>query len=177
MKEQLRKLFYESLDNFFVREAANIGAGIAERNLCARLAMILEPKAHESGLTDYFADPEYNRKYGRVKTILDENAVEVRINCDLLLHSRGQCADDNLIAVEMKKSERPVQEELDDCERLRTLTKPNYNDLVVLEGDLEEQHVCGYKLGYFLWIDAESRTYRLKEYSNGTFISEQVVQY
>ncbi|MGF1792932.1 hypothetical protein L4D21_20250 [Photobacterium profundum] len=177
MTEQLRSLFSESLNDFFSSEAENIEAGIAERNLCSRLAMIIEPKAHEAGLTGYFADTEYNRKNGRVKTMIDQNAVIVRINCDLLLHSRGRLAIDNLIAIEMKKSERPAQEETEDCERLRILTKPNYDDIVVLEGDLEEQHVCGYKLGYFLWIDAESRTYRLKEFSNGNFISEQELQY
>lgn len=177
MIEKLRNLFYESLNDFFSSEAENIEAGIAERNLCSRLAMILEPKAHRAGLTSYFADVEYNRKNGRVKTMIDQNEVIVRINCDLLLHSRGRLEVDNLIAIEMKKSERPTQEEIDDCERLRILTKTNYNDIVVLEGDLEEQHVCGYKLGYFLWIDTESKTYRLKEFSSGNFISEQEVQY
>ncbi|MBE4489927.1 hypothetical protein BCT31_21840 [Vibrio lentus] len=177
MIEQLRDIFSESLDAFFESQVENIQAGIAERNLCARLAMILEPKAHEAGFTDYVADAEYNRNRGRVKTILDQNAVVVRINCDLLLHSRGRCENDNLIAVEMKKSERPAKEEIEDCERLRILTKPNYDDVIVVRGDFEPQHVCGYKLGYFLWIDAATRTYRLKEFRNGEFVEELIRQY
>lgn len=177
MIEQLRELFFASLNDFFESETTNIQAGIAERNLCSRLAMILEPKAHAVGLREYFADAEYNRNQGRVKTILDRNAVVVRINCDLLLHSRGNLDTDNLIAVEMKKAERPAREEDEDCERLRIMTKPNYDDVIVLDGDIEPQHVCGYILGYFLWIDAETRTYRLKEFSNGELVSEHHFQY
>ncbi|GIU10771.1 MULTISPECIES: hypothetical protein [unclassified Shewanella] len=177
MIEKLRNIFSESLAEFVVSQNANIQAGISERNLCARLAMILEPKAHEAGLTEYFADTEYNRNRGRVKTILDRNAVIVRICCDLLLHSRGQLDADNLIAVEMKKAERPAIEEDEDCERLRIMTKSNYDDVIILEGELKPRHVCGYKLGYFLWIDAERRTYRLKEFANGEFVSEEIFQF
>lgn len=177
MIAQLRELFSSSLDDFFVSQVINIQAGIAERNLCGRLAMILEPKAHQVGFTEYFADVEYNRNRGRVKTILDKNVVVVPINCDLLLHSRGQLEADNLIAVEMKKAERPAIEEEKDCERLRIMTKPDYHDVIVIDSNLEPQHVCGYKLGYFLWIDANSRTYRLKEFINGELSSEETFQY
>ncbi|OEE47224.1 hypothetical protein A1OS_23745 [Enterovibrio norvegicus] len=177
MIEQLQTIFKDSLDEFFTSQLANIEAGISERNLCSRLAMILEPKAQDAGLTDYFADTEYNRNHGKVKTILDQNAVVVRINCDLLLHSRGRLTPDNLIAIEMKKAERPAKEEDEDCERLRTLTKSSYDDVTVIAGDVQPEHVCGYKLGYFLWIDSESRVYRLKEFSNGEFVSELAIDF
>lgn len=87
MKKRLRELFLESLNDFFIDERENIINDISERNLCSRLAMILESKAIKIGLAGYFADIEYNRKNGRVKTILDDNYVVKKINCDLILHS------------------------------------------------------------------------------------------
>ncbi len=56
----------------------------------------------------YFTDVEYNRnKNGIVKTIIDENEVITTITCDLIVHSRGSYTQqDNLIALEMKKSNR-----------------------------------------------------------------------
>jgi hypothetical protein len=62
----------------------------------------------------------------RFKTILDEHMEEVAVTCDLILHSRGEIASrDNLIAIEMKKSDRPREEKEKDRVRLRALTKPS----------------------------------------------------
>lgn len=67
--------------------------------------MYLERIVCKSGIKGYYADVEYNRnKDGRVKTILNKKMEVVTINCDLILHSRGNNTKcDNLIAIEMKK--------------------------------------------------------------------------
>ena len=103
----LTQIFEQSLEQFFQREAQNILSGVSERNLCSRLAIPLETITHQNGLSTYYADTEYNRKQnGRVKTMLDDDMQVINITCDLILHSRGEVmARDNLIAIEMKKSE------------------------------------------------------------------------
>ncbi|MBE8578460.1 hypothetical protein [Vibrio sp. OPT18] len=116
---------------FFNTEVNNIQNDVTERNLCARLSMILEPKAKAAGFLNYFAGAEYNRNRGKVKTILDDDSVEISITCDLILHSRGKLKEqDNLIALEMTKSNRPDSEEVSDCNRLKIMTKPNYDSVL-----------------------------------------------
>lgn len=39
---RLKKLFDESLSNFFPREIENILSGVSERNLCGRLAIYVD---------------------------------------------------------------------------------------------------------------------------------------
>lgn len=169
----LKQVFQESLEEFFITETNLIKSGVAERCLCTRFAMILETKAKAKGFVNYFADTEYNRNLGKVKTILDDENTEISITCDLILHSRGKQKDqDNLIAIEMKKSSRPIYEETNDCNRLRVMTKLNYDDIYVTSGSFDSSHVCGYKVGYFLWIDSKKRNYRVREFSVGTEIRE-----
>lgn len=173
--EVLKQIFQDSLKEFFDIETENIQSGIAERNLCSRFAMILEPKAKAAGFNHYVADAEYNRNYGKVKTILDDDSVELTITCDLILHSRGKIKEqDNLIALEMKKSGRPKKEEVEDCNRLRIMTKPNYDDVYVTHGNFDYRYVCGYKVGYFLLLDPKNRSYRVREFSEGNEVGEFV---
>lgn len=118
-------LMRHAVQTFFQKERANILNGVAERNLCARLALYIELEMEQVGLQGYYADVEYNRKQnGAVKTIMDDEYQIIRINCDLILHSRGEIIQrDNLIAVEMKKIERPQYEKDSDINRLRAMTK------------------------------------------------------
>jgi len=100
---QLTDLFKTSIDIFFQKETAHILSGVAERSHCSRLAIYLEQLKPRLGIEGYYADTEYNRKQdGQIKTILDDEMEVVVINCDLIIHSRGEKAPDNLIAVEMK---------------------------------------------------------------------------
>src|ERR1700722_3623018 len=105
----MRDLFYCSFERFLVRERDNILNGVSERNLCQRLGFYLEAERTASGLDGYYVDAEYNRqRNGRIKTIIDDQAREISITYDLILHSRGEIVQrDNLIAIEMKKSDRP----------------------------------------------------------------------
>jgi hypothetical protein len=120
MQDELRTLFDEAFALFLARERANIVRNTSERNLCCRLAIVFEQLKEAYGLSAYYADVEYNRNQVRVKTIIDDNRKEIVINCDLILHSRGEItARDNLIAIEIKKVNRPEEEKKDDRDRLR----------------------------------------------------------
>lgn len=170
----LTEIFKESLNTFFQRETRNILSGVSERNLCSRLAILLENIAHQNGLSEYYADTEYNRKQnGKVKTMLDEDMQVINITCDLILHSRGEVMGrDNLIAIEMKKSERPEEEKISDRARLRTLTKSSFDDVWSFDGETHPEHVCGYEVGYFVEVDKDNNYYKVQQFQEGQLTSE-----
>lgn len=163
-----------AVSRFVDAETANILSGVSERNLCGRLALILESVAHECGLAGYFAAVEYNRKQGgKVKTIINKDYKVISINCDLILHSRGDNVEsDNLIAIEMKKSNRPEKEKESDRSRLRTMTKSSYDGVWSHDGTAHPEHVCGYDLGAFIELDQHEREKRVEYFANGDSIGK-----
>lgn len=165
----LAQLFGRSLNIFLAQETENILNDVAERNLCGRLAIHITHQLDKYEIKDYFADPEYNRKQGgRVKTILDGEENIISIQCDLIVHSRGNFVKhDNLIAIEMKKSTRPEVEKIADRKRLRTMTKDSYNEIWSWEGGVHPEHVCGYLLGVYLIINISERYCQIEYYSHG----------
>jgi hypothetical protein len=82
------------------------------------------------------------------------------VRCDILLHSRGDLDDDNLIAVEMKKDDASAADKQSDRERLQALTLP------MPEGG-NPDYVCGYRLGYYLEVHIGNRTLLVEEYRGG----------
>ncbi|WP_288403795.1 hypothetical protein [uncultured Acinetobacter sp.] len=170
----LTQIFEQSLNQFFQRESQNILSGVSERNLCSRLAIPLERLAHQNGLTNYYADTEYNRKQnGMVKTMLGEDMKTINITCDLILHSRGEVMPrDNLIAIEMKKSERSEEEKNNDRARLCTLTKTSFDDVWSFDGKTYPEHVCGYEVGYFIELDKNKHYYKVQQFQSGELVSE-----
>jgi hypothetical protein len=168
---QLTNLFKTSSDTFFEKETAHILNGVAERSLCSRLAMYLEQLMPGFGIEGYYADTEYNRKQdGQIKTILDDQMEVVVINCDLIVHSRGNEAPDNLIAIEMKKSNRPASEKLSDRNRLRALTKKN--DVWSYDGKVHPEHVSGYIIGVYMELDLKKRKCLFEKYKGGDLIEK-----
>ncbi|MDI4635959.1 hypothetical protein J7U46_23095 [Pelomonas sp. V22] len=172
--ELLREVLDRSLEMFFQHEVQEVLDGVNERSNCGRLAIYMQQTALNYGLVGYFVDTEYNRKQdGKVKTILDSEFKVVTINCDLILHSRGHVvAEDNLIAIEVKKRDRPIAEKEKDRERLRALTKASYDDIWSADGIAIPEHVCGYALGAFVELDKSQRVCRL-EYFRGGEVFEQ----
>lgn len=168
-QDLIRSVFEKSMDLFFQYEVQEVLDGVNERNNCGRMSIYMQRMADKSGLTGYFADTEYNRKQnGKVKTILDDKTRIISINCDLLLHSRGQIvADDNLIAVEVKKHNTPIAEKEKDRIRLRALTKESYDGIWSNDGVTNPEHVCGYKLGIFVELDRIKRVCLLEYYRQG----------
>lgn len=174
MTNTLDTLFKTANATFFVEELENIMNDVNERNLCGRLAIYLNEETREHKLDGYYVDPEYNRKQdGKVKTILDDNYEVVNINCDIILHSRGKIvAQDNLIAVEMKKSNRSEAEKNSDRMRLRALTKESYDDIWSADGFTLPEHVCGYLLGYYMEINIKTRKCLFELYQKGQKVNE-----
>lgn len=173
---QMKKLFVKALKVFLEQEADQIMSDVNERNLCGRFAHYLQVVADDAKLAGYHADPEYNRMQdGRVKTILDEEMVVSTINCDVILHSRGtKLPDDNLIAMEMKKSSAPASKKDMDRKRLRALTKESFDGVWSADGMAHPEHVCGYKLGVFVVLDRRSRECQVEYYGRGAqFLAER----
>jgi hypothetical protein len=165
----MRGLFYRSFEKFIALERENILNGVSERNLCARLGQYLEDERRASGLDGYFVDPEYNRQQnGRIKTILDDNLREIGITCDLILHSRGHIVErDNLIAIEMKKSDRPAAEKGSDRLRLKILTRDSYDGVWSADGVTLPEFVCGYELGVFIELNLRDALVTTEEFRRG----------
>lgn len=167
--ELLSDILERSLTELFIEQGARIATGVSERNTCARLGAILERNAHQVGLTGYFADPEDNRKQGgQIKTILDGQHREIKICADLILHSRGvSIAEDNLIAIEMKKARRPAKHKAADRDRLRAMTKTSYNDTWSNDGTTHPEHVCGYRIGALIILNIKTRIATIEYFREG----------
>jgi hypothetical protein len=168
-----------SLEEFFRREARALADGVSERNNCGRLSIYMQRAADECGLANYFADTEYNRKQdGQIKTILDDDMKVITINCDLILHSRGESiAEDNLIAIEMKKSQRCDDGKIADRDRLRAMTKSSGGGVWSNDGTVHPEHVCGYRLGVYIEIDSDDRKALIEHLSHARGYSEITVRF
>jgi hypothetical protein len=156
----LEELFREALHEFLAREIALVHKNIHEQALCGRLMRYVEVAKDKRGLHQYYVDVEYDRHGDRRKTIYNaETGKPINIVCDLLLHSRGEQEDDNLIAVEMKKASGKAKDKQTDRERLQALTtkQPEGGDA----------HVWDYKLGYYLEVDVKSATLLVEQYRAG----------
>ena len=178
-EEKLVSMFDRAVQGFLRNESENISNDVSERNLCGRLAIALENALPEYGLESYYADTEYNRKQnGEIKTILNDQMCVIRISCDLIVHSRGEeIEQDNLIAVEMKKAQRPESDKDSDRMRLRALTKDPDDGMWSNDGRTSPQHVCGYMLGVYMEIDDTERTCRFEYYKRGEKQSESLVRF
>ena len=168
--QELVTLLRKAVTQFVKSEGKYALTTVSERSLCARLARILENLANDSGLNGYYADVENNRKQqGEVKTIIDDKEKVVCVTCDLILHSRGGiAARDNLLAIEMKKHDRPSAEKKKDRLRLRALTTPIKKDeetyVWAWKGGPAPEHVCGYELGAYIELDLVNRKTMTIEY-------------
>lgn len=173
-QKRLTNLFKESLENFFSREIENILSGVSERNLCGRLAIYVDRLLPKYLLKDYYvADPEYNRMQdGKIKMIVNDKMEEIVINCDMIVHSRGETIEhDNLIAVEMKKSTRPQHEKDKDRIRLRALTRKSFDGIYSTDGKTHPEYVCGYQIGFYMEFDTENRNCLFEDYVNGEIVN------
>ncbi|WP_310448292.1 hypothetical protein [Thiobacillus sp.] len=167
--KSLTTIIEPALDDFFKHELTSILADVSERSLCSRLALHFETHMKANGLTGYYADTEYNRKQeGEVKTILSGNMEEIQITCDMIVHSRGEIPKkDNLIALEMAKSNKSSSDMQDDRNRLMALTKTSFNGVWSNDGKTFPEHVCGYSKGLYLIINHHKRTAELESYYRG----------
>lgn len=168
----LLEVFNRAKERFYETDKDLILSGVSERALCGRLAIYLELLLPEYGFKNYFSDTEYNRKQnGEIKTILNDEYEIIKITCDLIVHSRGKVIEnDNLIAIEMKKSDHLESEKTKDRNRLRALTKSSYDDVWSVDGETLPEHVCGYNIGIYMELDYEEVSWLYELYQEGKLI-------
>lgn len=174
---ELKDLFLKANKSFIARDRELLDLKVSERTLCGALMIHLNSQLQNSHYKDYFVDVEYNKnKGGRLKTIKTIYGPEervVRIICDLIVHSRGHCLEqDNLIAVEMKKHSRSEQEKLADKERLSCLTQDSFNNIWSFDGKSLPEHVCRYKIGIYYEVNYRKKEIKLEYYWKGCRVED-----
>lgn len=107
---ELEKIFEKANNLYLIKNAMLFETQVSERTLCGALMIELHEVIKDTKYYKYFVDVEYNRNIGGTlktlkRTVRGSEEQIVTINCDLIVHSRGQnTLQDNLIALEMKKS-------------------------------------------------------------------------
>lgn len=168
--ELLKKVFLKANQRFLSHESDSILNNLSERALCARMMLYLIYELDKTPFRKYYVDVEYNRNKGKLKTILDGKENVVPITCDLIVHSRGQILEqDNLLAIEMKKSTaRQVQKDKD-RDRLIILTKDSFDEVWSFDGRALPEHVCRYMLGVYYELNIASKLVLIEFYKKGEF--------
>lgn len=174
-------LFEKSNARFLERDKSLLAVKVSERTLCGALMLQINNLLRSNRkYIRYYADVEYNRNAGAIKTIcktIKGPQVEtIRINCDLIVHSRGEIPEqDNLIAIEMKKSTVSKKNKDKDRERLVALTKDSFDDVWSFDGRCLPEHVCRYLLGVYYEIDYGKMLVRIEYYRKGRKVKEYAV--
>ena len=172
--EEMISLFEDANSELLNRDLSLFESEASERTLCGALMLHMHDLIHDDpSFEGYYTDVEYNRNKGGglktiKKTVQGVNSVSVTINCDLILHSRGEHIEqDNLIAIEMKKSTRPRDSKNADRQRLIALTKDSFDDLWSFDGTTLPEHVCRYVLGVYYEIKYTRRQILVEYYRKG----------
>lgn len=156
---------------------------VSERTLCGALMLHLNSIISENEeFAGYYVDVEYNRNKGGIKTIrktirnMEEKIIP--INCDLIVHSRGEHVEqDNLIAIEMKKSTRTPEDKNKDRERLIALTKDSFDDVWAFDGINLPEHVCRYILGVYYEINYNRKEITIEYYRKGENVKRYTIDF
>lgn len=166
-------LFESANSRLIARDEGLFANQVSERTLCGALMLHLNDIISvDETLSGYYVDVEYNRNKGGIKTICKTiwggQEQILHINCDLIVHSRGECVEqDNLIAIEMKKSTRPSLEKKEDRERLIALTKDSFDDVWAFDGRSLPEHVFRYVLGVYYEINYRRKLISIEYYRKG----------
>lgn len=181
---EMVSLFEEANRIFMNNDIDLFESRVSERTLCGALMLHMHDLIASDPLYQgYYTDVEYNRnKGGKLKnikkTIQGVNETVVTINCDLILHSRGRHIEqDNLIAVEMKKSAQPKVKKDSDRERLMALTKDSHDGVYPVDEHTLPEHVCGYVLGVYYEIVYSQRKILIEYYRQGNLENTYVIRY
>lgn len=183
MYNDLKEIFNLANHDLINLDNSLLEIDVSERTLCGALMLHLYERLKQTIYSDYFVDVEYNRnKGGRLKTIAKTiHSPEfdiIKINCDLIVHSRGKYVEqDNLIAIEMKKSRRPRLEKEKDRDRLKCLTKDSFDDIWSFDGKSLPEHVCRYIIGIYYEINHDKRQILLEYYYKGKLESYESITY
>lgn len=170
--DDITELFEKANSKLLLKDKSLFSSNVNERTICGALAAHLyDLIKNNKSYHNYYADVEYNRNDGKIKAIIDENLKIIPINCDLIVHSRGENPEqDNLLAIEMKKSNRPEREKLKDKNRLIALTRKPYEGVWVYDGSVFPEYVCDYVLGVYYEINIRANFIMIEYYHQGKMI-------
>ncbi|MGE6610925.1 hypothetical protein ACQKFG_10430 [Peribacillus sp. NPDC076916] len=173
---EIKNLFELANNKYLIEQKNLIQSGVSERTLCGQLMLYLNEVKKTTQYKQYFVDVEYNRNVnGRLKTIKDGEGEIITINCDLILHSRGEnLAQDNLIALEMKKSNGSRSEKEKDRERLKALTRQSFDNIWSSDGKSLPEHVCRYILGVYYEINISRMVAKVEYYQDGKLLHNYI---
>ena len=181
--EELKGLFVEANATFLEQDIYLLNTEVSERALCGALMIHLNRlMVKDKDLKGYHTDVEYNRNRGNIKTVQKtirglESQI-INVTCDLIMHSRGKYIEqDNLIAVEMKKSNASEEEKQSDKERLKALTKDSFDDVWSFDGTTLPEHVCRYIIGIYYEINFSKRTILLEYYKQGELFEKDTIMF
>lgn len=166
MYNKLKEIFQKSNEVFLEKETSLILSWVSERSLCWKLSYYITDIIRYSEYNNYHVDTEYNRNYWwNIKTIIDSEERILNITCDIIIHSRWENRNqDNLIAIEMKKSSWREDEKQKDRDRLIALTK-ELNDWVWTYWWWDfPKHVCWYVLWIYYEVNIEKKEILIEEY-------------
>ena len=168
---------------FLKNDKALLANQVSERTLCGALMLhIHDIISRDKKFAGYHVDVEYNRNKGAIKTIYktikSSHEQVIPISCDLIVHSRGEIVkQDNLIAIEMKKSTAFRLEKAKDRERLIALTKDSFDDVWSFDGRALPEHVCRYVLGVYYEINFHRQSIILEYYRKGCRDKTQIIDF
>lgn len=180
-KKELERIFEKANDSFLRKNTMLFETKVAERTLCGALMIELYEVIKDTKYYKYFVDVEYNRNVGGTlktlkKTIRGTDEQIVTINCDLIVHSRGQNVfQDNLIAIEMKKSTGRRRDKESDRNRLECLTKSPDQDVWSYGGKVFPENVCGYGLGVYYEVNFKQREILVEYYREGYCYNQYMI--
>lgn len=171
--KEFEDIFEKANKEFIKKNILLFETQVSERTLCGALMIELHEVLKDTRYANYYVDVEYNRNIGGKlktikKTIKGPDEQIVTINCDLIVHSRGtNLLQDNLIAIEMKKSTGRQSDKDSDRNRLEVLTKAPESDVWSYGGKALPEHVCGYGLGVYYEVNFRRKVILLEYYKKG----------
>ena len=178
---ELKAMFLSANKKFLIEDMDLLDSMVSERALCGALMIHLNRlMVKDKSLEGYYTDVEYNRNRGNIKTIQKtirgpEEQI-INVTCDLIMHSRGHHIEqDNLIAIEMKKSNASEEEKQKDKDRLKALTKDSFDDVWSFDGTTLPEHVCRYLIGIYYEINFSKRKIFLEYYRQGELFEKQTL--
>ena len=166
--QKLKDLFWEANRAFIEKDLDLLYEDISERCLCGALMHELNKQLEKNDCNNYYADVEFNRNKKEIKQLHNDDGFVSNILPDIIVHSRGKEILDNLLVLEMKKSSADHQDKENDRNRLRKMTKQNYNG---------NSYSYEYRLGIYYEINFEKKQILVEFYQDGENLKENILSY
>ena len=179
IKKLIMHIFLNSIEDVYLYDGVNIGDGVSEWNICARLAMYFEKRMHAYDylyrtelFKDYYADVEYNRSINGSPKEVDGQ----KVRCDMLVQTREETKY-NYLVLELKKPDNQ-QKRVDDIREIKRMVMPRQQGTT-------DYYNCGTHMGIFMdynkekywgivyWYDESTKNIIEKEFERG--IVEEII--